>query len=132
MNLAKTLHYAAERAPEAEAVVDGVVRLSYADLRRRAAALAGGLAAQGLRPGDSLAVVLKNRHQTVELYWAAQWLGVRFVPLSWRTPPAGVAYCVEDAGARLVFHEEASADHAAVSSPDAGANHFCFVAETRA
>src|SRR5207248_4196833 len=77
-------------------------RLTYAQLRERAARLAAGLTGLGLGRGDRLATVLDNRHETVELYWAAQWAGAVFVPLSWRSPASEVAYCIDDSGARLV------------------------------
>jgi 2-furoate---CoA ligase len=103
VNLAAVIEAAAARAGEREAVVQaGGVRLTYAELGERAARIAGGLASLGLRRGEALAAVLDNRHETVELYWAAQWAGAVFVPLSWRSPAGEVDYCVEDAGARLV------------------------------
>jgi len=34
--------------------------------------------------GDRVALVLKNRREAVELYWACQWLGAVVVPLSGR------------------------------------------------
>ena len=84
MNLARSLEYAAARHPEREAVVDGRVRLSFVELLERTARLSGALADLGLTRGERLAAVLRNRHETVSLYWAAQWLGATFVPLSWR------------------------------------------------
>src|SRR5439155_6913919 len=103
MNLAAVLEAAAARADELDAVVQhGGFRLTYAELRERAARLATGLAELGLRRGDRLAAVLDNRHELVELYWAAQWTGAVFVPLSWRSTEEEVAYCIDDAGARLV------------------------------
>src|SRR6185295_4498438 len=100
VNLARSLDYAAERHPEREAVVDGGVRLDYAELRGRAARLAGALVELGLERGERLAAVLRNRHETVSLYWAAQWLGATFVPLSWRSSPADLDYCIENSEAR--------------------------------
>jgi 2-furoate---CoA ligase len=105
VNLALSLAYAAERHPEREAVVDGDVRLTYAALRERAARLAGGLESLGLARGDRLAAVLTNRHETVELYWASQWLGAVFVPLSWRAAQGEIDYCIEDAAAEIVWTE---------------------------
>ena len=113
MNLALTLLAAAERHGEGEALVDGELRLDYAALQRRAAEVAGGLAELGLKQGDPLCVLLGNGHQTVELYWAAQWMGARFVPLNFRLSPDEVRYCVEDAGAAVVAFEQASAEAAA-------------------
>src|SRR5436190_8310052 len=106
VNLALSLAYAAERHPEHEALVDGDVRLTYAALRERAARLARGLESLGLARGDRLAAVLTNRHETVELYWASQWLGAVFVPLSWRASRGEVDYCIEDAAAEVVWTEQ--------------------------
>jgi 2-furoate---CoA ligase len=105
VNLAAVLEGAAARAGEREAVVDGELRLTYGRLRERAARLAAGLGELGLRRGDRVAAVLDNRHETVELYWAAQWAGAVFVPLSWRSSREDVDYCVEDSGARLVARD---------------------------
>jgi 2-furoate---CoA ligase len=106
VNLALSLVYAAERLPEREAVVDGKVRLTYAGLRERSARLARGLEQLGVAHGGRVAAVLRNRHETVALYWAAQQLGATFVPLSWRATQAEVDYCIEDCGARVVATEE--------------------------
>jgi 2-furoate---CoA ligase len=99
VNLAVSLLAAAERHPEAEALPG----LGYATLRERAARIAGGLA---LERGERLAVVLDNRVETAVLYWAAQWAGAVFVPLSWRLSETELDYCVEDCGARLVLRED--------------------------
>jgi 2-furoate---CoA ligase len=99
MNLALSLLAAAERHPDTEALPG----ITYAGLRDRAARIAGGL---GLAPGERIATVLDNRVQTALLYWAAQWSGAVFVPLSWRSSPADLAYCIEDCGARVVIGED--------------------------
>lgn len=112
MNLGLSLLYAAERTPEADAVVDGDDRLDYRGLQRVAATLAAGLVARGVGRGDRVALVLKNRRQAVELYWACQWLGAVVVPLSWRVAPGDVSYCVADSGASVVAFEEAGIEHA--------------------
>ena len=80
-----------------------------------------GLAALGVGRGDRVAAVLKNRREAVELYWACQWLGAVFVPLSWRVAPADVAYCVTDSAARLVVFEEVSLEHAVACAGRGGA-----------
>jgi non-ribosomal peptide synthetase component E (peptide arylation enzyme) len=55
VNLAAVLEGAAARAGDREAVVDGALRLTYAQLRERAARLAAGLAELGLERGSSRA-----------------------------------------------------------------------------
>jgi 2-furoate---CoA ligase len=105
VNLALTLLYASERVPDREALVADDRRLTYAELRARAARLATGLAARGVGSGDRVACVLANEPETVELYWACQWLGAVLVPLSHRIPESDLAYCVDDAGAALVVRQ---------------------------
>ena len=98
MNLAASLLAAAERHPDAEALPG----LSYAQLRTHAARIAGGL---GLEPGSRVATVLDNRPQTALLYWATQWAGLVFVPLSWRSSEIDLAYCIDDCEAAVVIRE---------------------------
>ena len=110
MNLALSLLYAAERTPEAEALVGERERLTYGDLRERAARIAAGLGARGVERGDRVACVLANEPETVELYWGCQWLGACFVPLSHRLAEADLDYCIADSGAALVVRETSEVD----------------------
>jgi 2-furoate---CoA ligase len=105
VNLALSLLYAAERTPKAEALVGEHTRLGYAELRTRAARIAAGLADRGVGTGDRVACVLPNETETVELYWAVQWFGACFVPLSHRVSQADLDYCIDDCGARIVIRE---------------------------
>ena len=105
MNLALGLLSAAERDPGAEALVGQGTRLTYAELRERAARIAAGLAHRGVERGHRVACVLANDPETVELYWACQWLGAAFVPLSYRVAQADLDYCVADCGAEVVVRE---------------------------
>ena len=98
MNLAQSLLYAAERNPDAEAVVHGDTRLTYVELLDRVARVAGGLEAA---EGDRVAAVVRCRPEMVQLYWACQWLGATFVPLSPRVSAADLEYCRADSGARM-------------------------------
>jgi 2-furoate---CoA ligase len=101
VNLALSLLGAAERQPGAEALPG----FTYAQLRATAARIAGGL---GVDRGERLAVVLDNRVETALLYWAAQWAGVVFVPLSWRLSEPELEYCLADCGATRVLRESDS------------------------
>ena len=103
VNLALSLLAAAERTPDAEALPGHHVRRSCASARR------GSPAGLGLEPGERLAVVLDNRVEAALLYWAAQWCGAVFVPLSWRASQDDLDYCIEDCGARVVLREGDSA-----------------------
>jgi 2-furoate---CoA ligase len=98
VNLAQSLLAACERHPELEAFPG----IRYDALLPRVARIAGGL---DLAPGDRVAVVMDNRLETALLYWAAQWAGVVFVPLSWRLSEEELDYCIGDAGAGLVIRD---------------------------
>ncbi len=108
MNPAGQLVAVAERYPQALALTDGEQRLTYAELRERVARVAGGLAEQGLQPGDRLACATRNRLETVVLWWATQWLGAVFVPLNWRLRPEELHFCVENAESRMLVVEPAA------------------------
>jgi 2-furoate---CoA ligase len=121
VNLALSLLAAAERTPDAEALVGDSERLTYAALRERAARIAGGLAARGVSPGDRVACVLANDPETVELYWGCQWLGAVIVPLSRRVSAADLTYCIDDAGASLVIREPGEVRELVAAQEHAGA-----------
>ncbi|HUQ22760.1 MAG TPA: AMP-binding protein [Gaiellaceae bacterium] len=98
MNLAQSLLAACERHPELEAFPG----LTYGELLPRVSRIAGGF---GLDEGDRVAVVLDNRLDTALLYWAAQWAGAVFVPLSWRLAEPELDYCLGDCGAHVVIRD---------------------------
>ncbi len=102
-----------EREPEATAIVDGDLRLSYAEWRERILRVAGALEGMGLARGDHLVTALQNRWEAATLHWACQLAGIIITPLNWRMTADELGYCVEDAAARAVVFEPASADAAA-------------------
>jgi 2-furoate---CoA ligase len=121
VNLALSLLYAAERTPDAEALVGERGRLTYVELRERAARIAAGLEARGVRRGDRVACVLRNEVETVELYWGVQWLGAVLVPLSPRASEADLEYCVSDSEARVVLTDPGEVRELVAGGEHAGA-----------
>jgi 2-furoate---CoA ligase len=109
LDLGHTLLAAAERSPNALALVDGATRLDYRGLAALAGRLAAGLAALGVRSGDHLVVALQNRWQMAALHWACQIAGVIVTPVNWRFTADELDYCLADAEARAVVFEDASA-----------------------
>jgi acyl-CoA synthetase (AMP-forming)/AMP-acid ligase II len=96
-------------APEAEALVAGAERLTYARLARRTGNAAAVLAAHGVGAGDRVACLLDNRLEFVVLMLASAHLGAVLVPLGTRLAPAELAYMLDDSGAKLVVSEAAFA-----------------------
>src|SRR6516225_3467607 len=119
MDLGTAFAFAAARAPGATAFVQGGLRLTYAQWEREIRAAASGLRALGLRPGDHLVVVMRNRREMATLYWAAHYLGLVFTPVSWRSSAQEIAYCLEDAEAAALAYDGASGD----AAPQAAASH---------
>ena len=115
LDLGRTFLQSVERSPVALAIVDGDIRLTYAQWFDKVCHVAGGLAALGLGRGDHLLVVLQNRWEMATLHWACQFLGVVATPLNWRAKPDEVEYCAVDSGAKAIVFEAVSADAVAGS-----------------
>src|SRR5262249_20837844 len=109
VTLAGLLERAALRRPEAEAVVDGPIRLTYAELEARSVALARGFARLGVARGDRVLIVLRNRVEHVLAYWALQQLAAVATPVNFRLATDELAYVVRDSGARFVLCESRTA-----------------------
>ncbi|MDP6872079.1 MAG: AMP-binding protein [Alphaproteobacteria bacterium] len=120
MTLARMFAAAVARQPETIAIVDGEVRRSYGDWQAEILALAGGLRARGLGPGDRLVAVLANRREMATLYWACQYLGLIFTPFNWRASTPEMAYVLTDAEAKAVVYEERSAAAMVPAAAEAG------------
>jgi len=97
------------RDPGALAIVDGDVRLSYAHWHRRISALVAGLDAIGLEAGDHLVTALTNRWEAASLHWACQFTGVIITPVNWRSTSSEIEFYLEDAEAKAIAYEDASA-----------------------
>jgi 2-furoate---CoA ligase len=109
VTLAELLDRAALRRPDADAVVDGERRLTYAALAARAAAVAEGFARLGIGRGDRVLIALKNRLEHVVAYWALQTLGGVPTPVNFRLAAGELKYVLEDSGARIALFEDATA-----------------------
>ena len=69
-----------------------------------------GLDAIGLRHGDHLVTVLRNRIEAAALHWACQLAGVVITPVNWRVKPGELEYVLNDAGAKAICFEPVSSD----------------------
>ncbi|MBB3911497.1 AMP-binding protein [Sphingomonas desiccabilis] len=107
-----------ERAPDGEAIVDGDLRLTYAEWYARISSLVASFDAMGLKRGDHLVTVLRNRWQAATVHWACQFTGIILTPLNWRAKSEDVSYCVHDAEARAIVYEDAPAKAIAAAGLD--------------
>ncbi len=109
MRLDTLLELAAERAPDATAIVDGERRYTYAQWHERVRRVAGGLAALGVGVGDRVALCLRNREELATIHLACQRLGAITTPLNFRLAAGEIAYCIGDAAPRVVVYEATTA-----------------------
>lgn len=79
--------------------------MTWADLRRRVAALAGALSGRGVGFGDRVMILMLNRTEFVESVLAANMIGAIAVPLNFRLTPTEIAVLVEDCAAHVMLTE---------------------------
>ena len=97
------------RDPNALAIVDGELRLTYAQWYRRISALVAGLDSLALAPGDHIATALQNRWEAATLHWACQFAGVIVTPVNWRSTAGELDFFLQDAEAKALVYEDCSA-----------------------
>ena len=73
---------------------------TFAELQREALAVAGGLRARGIGPGDPVAFQLPNWHEAVTSFWAAAFLGAVVVPIVHSYGPKEVAFIIRRTGVK--------------------------------
>ena len=108
------------RDPNATAIVDGDLRLTYAAWFKKISSLVAGLDGLGLKPGDHLVSVLQNRWEAATLHWACQFAGIILTPLNWRVKADELDFCLENADARGLVYEAVAADAVAQSDRAGG------------
>ena len=80
---------------------------TYAQAHERAALIAGGLAALGVDDGDTVALVLRNSVEFMELTMGISRAGASPVPVNWHWRGDELGYLLADSGAKAVFaHSE--------------------------
>jgi fatty-acyl-CoA synthase len=130
-NPTSILRLHALNTPDAEALVDGAVRLTYARLDERVNRLATALAGMGVRPGDRVAIMLRNCHEYIEAQWAIMRLGAVAVQIGYRLKAPEIAYILTNSEPRVLFHQRADADtvRAAVAEAAPERLEMCMVGE---
>ena len=87
---------------EREAVVDGDLRLTYAEFFERCDRWSTALRSLGIKQGDRVAYIAPNTHAMLESFYAVPQLGAVLVPLNYRLIAADFAYLINHSGARVV------------------------------
>ena len=107
------LRRAASARPDGSAVVDGSLRWTWSQLRDEVSAMAGGLAAAGLAPGDRLALQAATSADFLVTYIAALQAGLIVVPVNPAYTVAELGHILDDSGARLLVTSSVASIEAA-------------------
>jgi len=104
------------RDPQGLALVDGEVRLSYAEWLTRISSLVGAFDRIGLKRGDHLLTALQNTWQAATLHWACQLAGLIVTPVNWRVNPDELDFCIENSESRALIYQDVSDGAVAASA----------------
>jgi long-chain acyl-CoA synthetase len=103
LNLAAILEQHTRRRFDAEAVVCGDTRLTYAQLNAWANQIANALAASGIRRGDHVALLCPNLPYFPAVYFGILKTGATVVPLNVLLKPREIAYHLRDSDTKAMF-----------------------------
>src|SRR5437879_1718553 len=87
---------------EREAVVDGNLRLTYAQFFDRCDRWSATLQKFGVGQNDRVAYMAPNTHAQLESFYAVPQIGAVLVPINYRLTPEDFAYLINHSGAKIV------------------------------
>lgn len=109
-NLTEFIAYHAMRAPTRTALIYQDREISYGDLLARAESAAAWLERVGVRPGDVVALWMKNSAAFIDLVLAISHRGAVVLPLNYRLAVNEITYILADAGAKVLIADDEFAD----------------------
>lgn len=96
-------------------------RLSYAEAHDRVDAIAAWLASQGVRPGDRVAIAMRNYPEWLLIYWACVSTGIAVVGMNAWWTAEEMAYGLADSAPKVLFLDAERLDrYHQISEPPAG------------
>jgi len=116
-----------------EAVIDGDLRLTYAQFLDRCDRWSTALQQLGVRPGDRVAYLAPNTHAQLESFYAVPQIGAVLVPLNYRLTADDFVYLINHSGARVVCaHADYLAAIDGIRTQLPGVEHFVALEGERA
>ncbi|MEV6051009.1 long-chain fatty acid--CoA ligase [Streptomyces sp. NPDC052107] len=109
LSVAAILAENARRRPDKTALVEGDLRLTFAQVWRKALARAGALTGLGVRPGDRVALMAPNTAEFPVAYFAIAAAGGVVVPVHLLLSSGEVEHVLGDSGATLLLVHPAQA-----------------------
>ncbi len=85
-----------------EAIIDGDLRLTYAQFFERCDRWSNALQQMGVEQGDRVATIAPNTHSHLEAYYAVPQIGAVIVPINYRLIADDFAYIINHSGSKVV------------------------------
>ena len=118
---------------EREAVIDGDLRLTYAQFLDRCDRWSSALQRLGVLAGDRIAYLAPNTHAQLESFYAVPQIGAVLVPLNYRLTADDFVYLINHSGARVVCaHADYLAAIDGIRTQLPGVEHFVALEGERA
>ncbi|WP_310962486.1 AMP-binding protein [Nocardioides terrisoli] len=95
--------------PERVAVVDGDIRITYAAWLTRVRRMAGLLAAQGVKPGDCVALLAPNSRMLLDAHFGVALAGATVLTLNIRLTADELTWITEHASASVLLYDHSLA-----------------------
>lgn len=87
-------------------LIYGDERITYAEAHKQVNAVAAWLAAQGVKPGDRVAVAMRNYPEWMLIYWACVSTGIAVVGMNAWWTAEEMAYGLSDSAPKVLFLDE--------------------------
>ena len=85
-----------------EALVDGALRLTYAEFGERCDQWSAALQRLGVRQGDRVGTIAPNTHQHLEQFYAVPQIGAVIVPMNYRLTADDFVYLANHSGCKVL------------------------------
>ncbi|MDP3404132.1 MAG: long-chain-acyl-CoA synthetase [Brevundimonas sp.] len=102
-NVADDLEAAVDRHPSRTAILFEDERWTYGDLEQRANRYAAWARAEGIAPGSTVALFMENRPDYLAVWFGMAKVGVATALINTQLTGAGLAHCIDTAGAAHVI-----------------------------
>jgi fatty-acyl-CoA synthase len=110
--LIDTLRRTAARYPDKPAIGQQSVSWTYSEFHALCLRIAGGLAAEGINPGDRVAILSRNSNAFAAARFALAACGAVLVPVNFMLNEEEAAYIIDHSGARLLLVGESELETA--------------------
>src|SRR5712671_190212 len=84
-------------------IISGQRWREHAEVAKRADRIASGLHQLGVKPGDSVCMLMRNDIAFIESAYAAMRLGAYGVPVNWHFKPEEINYVLKDSGTSVLI-----------------------------